>query len=361
MIAGSPAQAFASPDDTGDSATHDSASGGAGPSAKESSKAPKLKQRPTRASSTGSPGAQETGGAPDDAGASTSKPARRTGRTTHADLPKVSTKDPVQAATSDTVPSTSTVARDIAETAPKAAAPTATPSTASAAAPVATVTTVTTGRSATSVPAAVTHLLSEVSSALGVTSSPSGTPSAPVQAPILLTVLAFARREFGATPAATPPAQQQAAEEPVATTARTAMLAAPTAAASGTTTPITWAWGTNPVLNFNPATDKLDFNWMQPSQFQVTEKSGSTVISVVDNNHSYTLQGVSISQLTMSNIVAKDAATVAAWQTLIKNAQPTQPTITIGDASRSEGASGSAPLAFTVSLSKASSTPVTVK
>ncbi|AQT80722.1 hypothetical protein B1R94_17820 [Mycolicibacterium litorale] len=133
------------------------------------------------------------------------------------------------------------------------------------------------------------------------------------------------------------------------------------AAATGTTTTITWAWGANPVLAFNPATDKLDFGWMQPSQFTVAEKSGSVVIGVVDNNHTYTLQGVSLGQLQMSNIVAKDAATVAKWQSLISGAQTALPGISIADATVTEGNSGTTNAVFTITLSKASTTAVTVK
>lgn len=139
-------------------------------------------------------------------------------------------------------------------------------------------------------------------------------------------------------------------------------LAMPAAAAlPGTTTTVTWAWGTNPVIDFNPATDKLDFGWMTSKQFTVTETGGSTVISVVDNNHSYTLKGVTLNQMQASNIVAKDASTVSKWGSLLNGAQTSSPSISVSDASKAEGNSGSSNIAFTVSLSKASSAPVTVK
>ena len=131
------------------------------------------------------------------------------------------------------------------------------------------------------------------------------------------------------------------------------------AAATAKTTVITWDWGKNPVIAFNPATDKLDFGWMGPTQFDVSEKSGSTVISVVDNNHTYTLSGVSLSQLSSSNIVAKDAATTSKWNSLFTSAS--QPSVSVGSASKAEGNSGTANMAFTVTLSKASTAPVTVK
>ncbi|MFM9033587.1 MAG: Calx-beta domain-containing protein, partial [Mycobacterium sp.] len=132
------------------------------------------------------------------------------------------------------------------------------------------------------------------------------------------------------------------------------------ATTAGTTTPITWAWGTNPVLSFNPVTDKLDFGWMAPTQFDVSEKSGSAVIAVVGNNHSYTLRNVPVSQLQMTNIVAKDAGTVSKWQGLIAGAQTAIPTVSITNAIVAEGNSGISNAAFAVTLSKSSTKTVTV-
>ena len=130
------------------------------------------------------------------------------------------------------------------------------------------------------------------------------------------------------------------------------------AVAAGKTTVITWDWGKNPVINFNPATDKLDFGWMGATQFDISEKSGSTVISVVDNSHTYTLSGVSLSQLSSSNIIAKDAGTQTKWANAIAGAQ--QPSVSVGSASKAEGNSGTSNMAFTVTLSKAATGPVTV-
>ena len=138
--------------------------------------------------------------------------------------------------------------------------------------------------------------------------------------------------------------------------------AAAAATTGGTTTTVTWDWGRNPVINFDPAKDKLDFGWMGPAAFDVTEKNGSTVISVVDNQHSYTLNGVSLGQLSMTNIIAKDSGTTTKWQNLLTAApqpQP-QPSISIGNAAKSEGNSGTANMTFTVTLSNAATKPVTV-
>ena len=140
-----------------------------------------------------------------------------------------------------------------------------------------------------------------------------------------------------------------------ATAGRTAFAAA---TATGTTTKITWAYGTNTVLNFNPATDKLDFAWMGPAAFTITEKSGSTQIGIVNNNQTYTLSGVGLGGLTMTNIVALDSGTATKWRTALANA--TVPTVSVTNATVAEGNSGAAALAFTVALSKASTGTVTV-
>ncbi len=173
-----------------------------------------------------------------------------------------------------------------------------------------------------------------------------GLPPAPIQ--LLTGALALIRRDL-----------ESVVNQVTAWTAAPATRSL-SAATTGTTTTVTWAWGSNPVLAFNPATDKLDFGWMQPGQFTVVEKSGSVVIGVVDNNHSYTLQGVSLGQLSMTNIVAKDAGTVAKWQSLISGAQTALPSVSVADTTVTEGNSGTTKAAFTITLSKASTKPVTV-
>ena len=82
----------------------------------------------------------------------------------------------------------------------------------------------------------------------------------------------------------------------------------------GTTTTLGWHWGTSTALNFTTATDKLDFGWMQPASFDITEKAGSTVITIVNNNQTYVLTGVPLRSIGMGNIVALDPATLAKWQ-----------------------------------------------
>jgi hypothetical protein len=91
------------------------------------------------------------------------------------------------------------------------------------------------------------------------------------------------------------------------------------------TTTINWAWGTNTRLTFNPATDKLDFGWFQADQFTVSEINGSVVIAIPSNQQTYTLQNVTLAQLDLANIVAKDASATNEWAQLLN--EPTTPPI----------------------------------
>lgn len=80
---------------------------------------------------------------------------------------------------------------------------------------------------------------------------------------------------------------------------------------------IDWQWGTEKHIQFNPVTDKLNFNWLQSGQFTITENNGSVVISLPSNNQSYILEGVLLSDLSLSNIQANDNSTVTAWQSAL--------------------------------------------
>ena len=113
----------------------------------------------------------------------------------------------------------------------------------------------------------------------------------------------------------------------------------------GTTTTITWSWGSNTVLDFNTATDKLDFGWFQPTNFDVADNSGSTKITIVGNNQTYTLNNVPLNQMSINNIIALDSNTIAKWQNAIANAGPSvsTPTISIASATVAEGNSGTEP------------------
>lgn len=79
------------------------------------------------------------------------------------------------------------------------------------------------------------------------------------------------------------------------------------------TTQITWNWGTNTNINFNPATDVLDFGWFQGGQFTISEVNGAVVVAIPSNQQSYTLQHTTLHDLHLNNIVAKDASAISAW------------------------------------------------
>ena len=175
----------------------------------------------------------------------------------------------------------------------------------------------------------------------------SGT-GAPNECPLSWAVLAFSRG-FG---------QRKAASATIAPAA-TAQASVPTSPA-GTTTAITWAWGDRSVLEFDPGADKLDFGWMGPGNFDVSEDSGSTVIAIVDNNQSYTLRGLALARMQVGNILARDARTIGKWQGLIADAQVGDPAVSIADAAVAEGDSGTSGAVFAVTLSKASEETVTV-
>ncbi len=128
------------------------------------------------------------------------------------------------------------------------------------------------------------------------------------------------------------------------------------------TTVIEWNYNSATVIDFDPAKDKLDFGWFKASEFSVEEVNGSTVISITNNRQTYTLTGVTLSELELNNIIALDTSARAEWQGLIDGATPSTPlpTLSVSDASVAEGASGTAFATFTVTLSAASASTVTV-
>ncbi|MDQ0346057.1 fibronectin type III domain-containing protein [Ancylobacter vacuolatus] len=86
---------------------------------------------------------------------------------------------------------------------------------------------------------------------------------------------------------------------------------------TSTTTAINWAWGTDTVLAFEPSTDTLDFGWMSAQSFSVSEVGGSVVIDIAGNNQTYTLDGVTLADLSIGDITAKDTSALAEWQALL--------------------------------------------
>jgi chitinase len=133
----------------------------------------------------------------------------------------------------------------------------------------------------------------------------------------------------------------------------------PPSGVTGETFTLDWDYGVAARLDFDPAADKLDFGWFKASEIEITEVAGSTVITIVGNRQSYTLTGVSLGALEMTNIVARDPGLRAEWQAAL-DAAPSLPGLSVSDAQVVEGDSGTANLVFTVTLSAAASREVSV-
>jgi GH18 family chitinase len=80
-----------------------------------------------------------------------------------------------------------------------------------------------------------------------------------------------------------------------------------------TITNIQWQWGSNQLIEFNPAVDTLNFGWFSANDFTLTERDGSVIISIPSNQQSYTLKGVSFSELRAANIIANDQGALSTW------------------------------------------------
>ena len=90
--------------------------------------------------------------------------------------------------------------------------------------------------------------------------------------------------------------------------------------------------------------------------------NGSTVITIDANKQTYTLVGVELGALKMSNIVALDTTARAEWQATL-DAAPVPaalPSVSVSDGQVVEGDAGTASLVFTATLSAASATAVGV-
>ena len=129
---------------------------------------------------------------------------------------------------------------------------------------------------------------------------------------------------------------------------------------AATVTTINWTWGANTVLAFDPALDVLDFGWFQKDNFSIAEVGGSVVITITGNNQTYTLDGVTLAELSMDNIRAKDASVIQKWDAALDTAEPAVPSLSVADVSVKEGNSGVKLMTFTVILSAATAGPVTV-
>ena len=129
---------------------------------------------------------------------------------------------------------------------------------------------------------------------------------------------------------------------------------------AATVTTINWMWGTSTVLAFDPDLDVLDFGWFQKDNFSIAEVGGSVVITITGNNQAYRLDGVTLAELSMENIRAKDASAIQKWDSALDTAEPAMPSLSIADVSVQEGNAGTRLMTFTVILSAAAAGPVTV-
>jgi hypothetical protein len=129
---------------------------------------------------------------------------------------------------------------------------------------------------------------------------------------------------------------------------------------AATVTTINWMWGTSTVLAFDPDLDVLDFGWFQKDNFSIAEVGGSVVITITGNNQAYRLEGVTLAELSMENIRAKDASAIQKWDSALDTAEPAMPSLSIADVSVQEGNAGTRLMTFTVILSAAAAGPVTV-
>lgn len=82
---------------------------------------------------------------------------------------------------------------------------------------------------------------------------------------------------------------------------------------TGTTIAIEWDYGSHKILGFDPTVDVLDFGWFKAHEFNIEEVAGSVVISISNNQQSYKLQDVSLDQLSIGNIVARDDSARQVW------------------------------------------------
>ncbi|OYW33105.1 MAG: hypothetical protein B7Z45_08735, partial [Azorhizobium sp. 12-66-6] len=97
---------------------------------------------------------------------------------------------------------------------------------------------------------------------------------------------------------------------------------APPSGAVGTTFTIDWDYDSATVLDFDPAADRLDFGWFKAHEFSIAQGASGLVITIDGNKQTYTLPGVTLSDLEMSNIIALDTGARAEWQAAIDSAPP---------------------------------------
>ena len=78
---------------------------------------------------------------------------------------------------------------------------------------------------------------------------------------------------------------------------------------------ITWSWGKNVVIDFDPRVDVLDFGWMSADHFRVSEVDDTLWIAIPSNQQTYVLPEVGLADLSLANIRALDSSALLAWET----------------------------------------------
>ncbi len=87
---------------------------------------------------------------------------------------------------------------------------------------------------------------------------------------------------------------------------------------NGQTVVITWAWGQQAVVSdFDPANDTVFIDWISAEQLDVSEINGNVVFSVVSNNQTTTLEGVTLADLSPANFDILDSTAQAEVYALI--------------------------------------------
>jgi len=73
---------------------------------------------------------------------------------------------------------------------------------------------------------------------------------------------------------------------------------------------ITWAWGQNKVVSdFDPQSDTIFIDWFSPSAIDVAEVNGNVVFTMAGNNQTVTLEGITLSDLSVANFTIRDQNT----------------------------------------------------
>lgn len=85
---------------------------------------------------------------------------------------------------------------------------------------------------------------------------------------------------------------------------------------------ITWNWGANEVVDFNPASDTVFVDWLNSDALDVSETAEGVVFSVPSNSQTITLKGVKLADLSPANFTFRDASAAQEVLTLVGRGAP---------------------------------------